>query len=604
MRVLILVAAVLELLMPPQARDVARIPDGGTAVLTGTVVVDEPNGQPIRRAFITAMLNNDARQQYQTSTDDRGRFTIGGLPAGNVRLIAAKPAYVQTYYGAKQAGSTIGLPIALTSGQTVDVTIRLPRGAVIAGTVKDENGQPMAGVGVRVQRVAVSASGQRTLTSTSGMLIPSTDDRGGFRMYGLPAGDYVVSAQPRLAAGADVQPTTAADLQWADGQLRGGAGAGSNAAANAAPPAPAQTVTYASVFFPGTVNAATAGIVSLAAGQERGGIELRMQFVPTARVEGTVTTVDGQPARGLQVMLIPETETGNQDAERLAVLMEVGLLSGTTATTTADGSFSLQGVEPGAYTVVARTTFVTGRAAGAAPSAPDVSWAMTDIRVDGRDIRSLAMRLAPGQKASGRVVFDGRSALATPLRLSVTLRASTGRGFSVNPTGLTVGASGDPFAVSGLIPAPYRVTAAVPGWILKSAMLGDRDVADVPFEIKPGEDTTGLVLTFTETAAELSGVLYDGANRPTSDLSIVLFSTDRAMWFAGSRRVRPVTRPASDGRFTFAELAAGDYYLAALTDATAADLANPQFLEQVVPAAVKITIAAGEKRTQDLKIAR
>ena len=54
---------------------------------------------------LVTVLLGDSRQQYQTSTDDRGRFTVTGLPPGNVRLIAAKPGYVQTYYGAKQPGS-------------------------------------------------------------------------------------------------------------------------------------------------------------------------------------------------------------------------------------------------------------------------------------------------------------------------------------------------------------------------------------------------------------------------------------------------------------------------------------------------------------------
>ena len=56
----------------------------------------------------------------------------------------------------------------------------------------------MAAVGVRVQRVATSATGQRVFTPTAGPVVPSTDDRGEYRMFGLAAGDYIVMAQPRL----------------------------------------------------------------------------------------------------------------------------------------------------------------------------------------------------------------------------------------------------------------------------------------------------------------------------------------------------------------------------------------------------------------------
>jgi hypothetical protein len=66
--------------------------------------------------------------------------------------------------------------------------------------------------------------------------------------------------------------------------------------------------------------------------------------------------------------------------------------------------------------------------------------------------------------------------------------------------------------------------------------------------------------------------------------------------------VRPAARPATDGRFTFTGLVAGEYYLAALTDVTLADLNSAQFLELVVPAAIKITVGDSEKKTQDLRI--
>lgn len=596
MKILIALVILASVLVSPQARDNQR-PSIGTAVLSGLVVADEPNGQPIRRAFITVIPNNDSRQ-FQTSTDDRGRFTIGNLPAGNVRLMVSKPSYVQTYYGARQPGSNVGQPIALSDGQTVDVTVRLPRGSVIAGTVRDENGQPMPGVGVRVQRVSVSASGQRTFTPTSGALIPSTDDRGAFRMFGLPAGDYVVSAQPRLAAGSEVRQTSAAELQWAERQVRGGAASAPN---STAPPEQGQAITYSAVYFPGTVRAASAGIVSLATGQERNGIDLRMQFVATARIQGIVLSPQGQPASGIQLSLLPRDETAaTQDASRLTALMEVGMLMGTSARTDQTGAFLFPGVEPGSYIVLARTA-PAGR--GLSPAA--TQWAMADVDVDGRDQTGLSLRLANGQSLSGRFVFEGRAPIATPVRTSVSLSPVDARGLGANVL-TTLTSASDPFEVAGLVPASYRASAAVlvGGWTLKSIIAGGKDVTDVPLEIKQGEDVPAVVVTFTDAAAEVTGILYDGANRPSSDLSIVLFAADRSMWFQGSRRVRPAVRPANDGRFTFSGLAPGDYYLAALTEVSPADLTNAQFLEQVVPGAVKVAVAAGERKTQDLKIAR
>jgi hypothetical protein len=579
-----------------QSRDNPRVPTG-TAVLTGVVVIDEQNGQPIRRALVTATINGDTRQQSQTATDDRGRFMLAALPAGTVRLVVSKPGFVTTYYGATQPGSTVGRPIALVNDQKVDVSIRLPRGAVITGTVTDQSGQPMAGVGVRVQRVATSATGQRVFVSTTGPVIPSTDDRGEFRVFGLAAGNYIVMAQPRLPGpimgGSEVRPTTDAEVRWAEQQMRVAGGAAAASTATESLPR-AQAMAFANVYYPNTTSAAAAGIVTVTAGQERRGIDLRMQFVPTARVEGTVTAIDGTPARGVQVTLIPEAEAANLEAERFMMLMEVGLAAGNMSPTGADGTFSLQGVEPGGYVVLARTT-PPGRAGG--PAA--LGWAMTDVRVDGRDITGLALRLAPGQSISGRVIFEGKA--TPPTQVSVSLRPVGARGLGVTGQRPVEGPE-RAFIVEGLIPSPYRISATAAGWTLKSAVIDGRDAADAPFEVRPGANITDAVLTFTDAPAEVSGVLYDAAGRANGDMSIVLFSTNPAHWFTGSRRVRPAARPATDGRFTFTGLVAGDYYLAALTDVTPADLNSPQFLELVMPAAVKITVADGEKKVQDLRV--
>ena len=602
---LAIVLAAVTVLGVQQTRDVVRYATG-TAVLSGTVVVDEPNGQPVRRALVALAPSADPRALYQVASDDNGRFSFTGMPQGHVRITVSKPGFVTTYYGARAPGATVGQPVALTNGQTTDIAVRLPRGAVISGTVTDENGAPMGSVRVQAQRVSVSALGERVFTPTSIVNLPTTDDRGAYRIYGLAAGDYIVTARPSVTLSrGEVRQTSATELQWADRQLRGGAtGTAAAGRENAEAPAPGRTVTYASVYYPGSVNAAAAGIVSVVAGQERSSVDLRMQFVPTARVEGRVSRPDGQPARFQSVILIPETAQALEQ-ERLLAMMEVGLIGGgpTATTTTADGSFSIQGVEPGSYTVLARTAVAARGAGAAAPSPAEGQWAMTDIRVDGQDITGLDLRLAPGQYVSGRVLFETRTRPVTPPRVSLSVRAASTRGVGVSLPALPLLEPNDAFTVVGLIPAPYRITATAPGWTLKSAMLGNRDVADVPFEIKPGADVPGLVLTLTDSPAEVSGTLFDGANRPTSDLSIVLFATDRAMWFAGSRRVRPAVRPATDGRFIFTGLVAGEYYLAALGDVSPAELANPQFLEQVVPAAIKITVGHGEKKTQDLRIA-
>ena len=78
--------------------------------------------------------------------------------------------------------------------------MRLPRGSVIAGRVVDENGDPA--FGVACGSLIALVNGERTFTMpTIGTANDTTDDRGTFRMCGLPAGEYVVIATPRATTG-------------------------------------------------------------------------------------------------------------------------------------------------------------------------------------------------------------------------------------------------------------------------------------------------------------------------------------------------------------------------------------------------------------------
>ena len=56
------------------------------------------------------------------------------------------------------------------------------------------------------------------------------------------------------------------------------------------------------VFYPSVSSAGEAAIVTVGSGEQREGIDIVMQLVPTARVSGTVVGPDG-PAVGIGVLV-------------------------------------------------------------------------------------------------------------------------------------------------------------------------------------------------------------------------------------------------------------------------------------------------------------
>jgi hypothetical protein len=110
-----------------------------------------------------------------------------------------------------------------------------------------------------------------------------------------------------------------------------------------------------------------------------------------------------------------------------------------------------------------------------------------------------------------------------------------------------------------------------------------------------------MTLEFTDRPSELSGRLEHASGQPAPDFYIIAFAADRRFWVPLSMRVRQV-RPATDGRFSLRGLPAGDYFIAAVTDVEPGEWYDPAFLETLVPAAVKVSVRAGERTAHDLRI--
>jgi len=84
----------------------------------------------------------------------------------------------------------------------------------------------------------------------------------------------------------------------------------------------------------------------------------------------------------------------------------------------------------------------------------------------------------------------------------------------------------------------------------------------------------------------------------------VLFSANRVFWGLQGRRTLRFLPSSTDGQFRFQGLLAGDYFMSAVSDIDPSDFGDPTFFEQLVNASIKLTLAEGEKKVQDLKLAR
>src|SRR5436309_3050351 len=154
-------------------------------------VLNALTAEPLKRAQITMFKDEDAGIEHGTATDASGRFIVSDLDPGRYFLSANRNGFAPAQYGTHGANSA-GTPLSLTPGQHIrDIVLRLTPHGVIAGRVLDEDGDPVARVQVNVMRYQ-SFRGKRQLVPRGWSM---TDDLGEYRIFGLEAGKYYLSAR-------------------------------------------------------------------------------------------------------------------------------------------------------------------------------------------------------------------------------------------------------------------------------------------------------------------------------------------------------------------------------------------------------------------------
>jgi hypothetical protein len=491
----------------------------------GRVVADD-SGQPLRNARVA--LESDAGVDAVLA-DAEGRFAITA-PSGSHELTASKSGYATS-------------SAALAEG----VEIRLARGGVITGRVVDERGTPAPFVPVSAD--ALTRTGGRTAPRRAATV--ETDDRGEYRLYGLTAGDYAVSA------GA-VRILTPGGLNGQPGSF---------------------------TYYPGVPFVLQAQPIHVAVADEVAGIDLTLKHVPdlprnasglivsAAEIRTKLTPPASDPGppgtirgrvTGPEGLPLPHVRVALESIERLFTP------DGTQADD--EGWYAFHDVEPGGYLVSAIMPGYRPMVSG--QRTPWERGDLVKMDVDRAEVR-VDLSLRRGEAIVGRVVDEYGDPVENVAVSVAAIRPVAGRRQLVGAPRAAIRTSGRTddrgrYRIFGLSSGQFVVAAAVslrepgaqtidlPGYTRTyyPATIAAAEAALV--EVRDGEDRLNIDITLAKggTARVAGRVL--AANGEPAIANVSLSPSYRSGGVAtGVRSVK------ADGTFAFADVPPGEYVIQA-----------------------------------------
>lgn len=280
-------------------------------------------------------------------TDDEGKYRIAGVPEGRYTVKPVAPAFVvASGPESDKAGTSVfaglglsGFIVTVVRGEVLaGIDFALENGGVITGRVTDDAGRPVVAVSVESQRL--DQKGQ----PTGGSIRFPTDDRGIYRIYGLPAGKYLVSVSDfgRFPPRHDRK-----------------------------------------TFYPDTLDQKRATEVEVTAASESTGIDIRLGHPQqTYSITGHLVAQDtGKPVAGVTI-----TYSGWNDARQGSL------------TTDPNGLFKIEDCVMGSYEIKITTTSLQTNGYYSDPVITQVSDA---------DITDLEISAIHGASVSGNVIVQG-----------------------------------------------------------------------------------------------------------------------------------------------------------------------------------------------------
>ena len=467
----------------------------GNSIVTGRAIYED-TGQPATRHRVQliaseALSNPRGRLRIPTAlTSDNGEFALRRIAAGDYYVVASR---VDEHSGSGQIFPFLGqsgdsvtyaakveqfkknsIRITVDGQHNLAVNLRLPNPhfGTISGCVLDLGGKPAVRASVHLMSKGEKPFGASVLT----------DKQGEYRFWGLPSGEYILSASP---------PPKGSDEGEPDRRYEGVLGA---------------------TYFPSTLESRNSPPVTVFPDRDTGNIEVTLIAKSLHSLAGTVRMRgDNRPISNANVRL-SRMEVTDQSSETSRDGGIESAMSNYMSLTDNSGHWSMANIPDGAYRL---------RVHPNAAELPKQRFVQEeqDLTVEGADVENLLVEVSEGSRLSGVVTIEGNS--ASPQFISIHANRFKGNANS----SVRLDEAGT-FSLTALPAGEVRLSAfASPQdkFYVKSIEANGLDLLRTNLTVAEGDEIKDVRIVISPNVGTVTGhVLSVTGDKPIAGINVLL----------------------------------------------------------------------------------